>query len=131
MRLLVTILLLFVGTHVFSQTTKDLREMETQNQSCLDEGIDMIGCQIRYYQQLDSVLNLAYSNLRSKLSEKEKASLKTKQLKWLQERDVYFRNLENDRDTSEIEIGQLAKYLEMNNYIKDRIIYLLKLQQKK
>ncbi|HLO69878.1 MAG TPA: lysozyme inhibitor LprI family protein [Flavipsychrobacter sp.] len=104
--------------------------MEAQNQSCLDKGIDIIGCQIRYYQQLDSVLNLTYRNLRSKLSEKEKASLKTKQLKWLRERDAYFKKLENDRDKNDIEISNLAMYLSMNNYIEDRITHLLKWQQK-
>lgn len=104
--------------------------MEGKNQSCLDKGIDMIGCQILYYQQLDSVLNLTYRNLRKKLSEKEKEALKTKQLKWLQERDTYFKRLENDRDKNEREIGQLAMYLSMNNYVEDRIIHLLKWQQK-
>lgn len=130
MRILSTIIILFISTVVYSQTLKDLRKLEAQNQSCLDKGIDMIGCQICYYQQLDSVLNLAYNNLRKSLSVDEKAALKTKQLKWLQERDAYFRKLDHDRDKNEIEIGRLAMYLSMNNYIKDRIIYLLNWKQK-
>lgn len=130
MKILATTITLFISTVVYSQTLKELRELEVKNQLCLDKGIDMIGCQISYHQQLDSILNLVYKKLRKSLSVDEKAALKTKQLKWLQERDTYFRKLEHDRDKYEIEIGRLAMYLSMNNYIEDRIIYLLNWQQK-
>ncbi|MBF4515450.1 DUF1311 domain-containing protein [Flavobacterium sp. ANB] len=72
---------------------KTVTKLEIAHQDCLDTGIGMKNCSITYYYQSDSLLNLAYKNLRLKLSSQEKSKLRTEQLGWLKKRDQYFRKV--------------------------------------
>lgn len=88
-----TILLLFIlfSFHSNSQTLKTVSKLETTHQRCLDTGVGMRNCSLKYLNQSDSLLNVAYKNLRLKLSPEEKSELKKEQLIWLKKRDQYFK----------------------------------------
>lgn len=73
-----------------SQTLKTIDEIERSHQECLDRGDYMKGCSIKYYNESDSLLNIVYKNLKSKLNTEEQIKLKKEQLKWLKNRDNYF-----------------------------------------
>jgi uncharacterized protein YecT (DUF1311 family) len=93
-----TILLLFilVSFHSNSQTLKTVAKLETAHQKCLDTGIGMRNCSYKYLNQSDSLLNVAYKNLRLKLTSEEKEKLKKEQLIWLKKRDQYFKKAYSD-----------------------------------
>jgi uncharacterized protein YecT (DUF1311 family) len=73
-----------------SQTLKTIDEIERSHQECLDEGVYMKGCSIKYYNESDSLLNIVYKNLKNKLNSEEQIKFKKEQLKWLKNRDNYF-----------------------------------------
>lgn len=71
----------------YSQTHTDLQTLKTEYQSCLDKGENMLACSSWYYMVMDSMLNLAYKNLRAKCDSVQKENLKDEQLDWLAKRD--------------------------------------------
>jgi uncharacterized protein YecT (DUF1311 family) len=73
-----------------SQTLKKVTELENKHQDCLDSGIGMKNCSINFYSTSDSLLNIAYKNLKVKLNLTEQNALKTEQKIWLKKRDAYF-----------------------------------------
>lgn len=93
-----TILLLFilVSFHSNSQTLKTVAKLETVHQKCLDTGVGMRNCSYKYLNQSDSLLNVAYKNLRLKLNPEEKEKLKKEQLIWLKKCDQYFKKAYSD-----------------------------------
>jgi uncharacterized protein YecT (DUF1311 family) len=90
-----SILLVFIlfSFHCNAQTIKTITKLEIAHQRCLDTGVGMKNCSIKYYNQSDSLLNVVYRNLRLKLSSEEKSKLKKEQLGWLKKRDQYFRKV--------------------------------------
>jgi len=72
---------------VNAQTLETITDLSNKHQICLDSGTHMLYCSRRYYTEMDSMLNLVYRNLRTRLSEKRKTELKTEQIKWLHKRD--------------------------------------------
>jgi len=116
----------------FSQTIKTIDSLETQYQTCLDEGQFMLGCSKTFYSQMDSLLNVQYKNLRSKCDSIQKENLKEEQLQWLSKRDKQFREnqkqvhkeaKEKGYDGGEIETMILTDKNAM--FVKKRIIELL------
>lgn len=91
-KIILSLFILF-SFHCTAQTMKTVTKLEIAHQDCLDTGIGMKNCSITYYYQSDSLLNLAYKNLRLKLSSQEKSKLRTEQLGWLKKRDQYFRKV--------------------------------------
>lgn len=88
-----TLIIIFIaiGFSCSSQTLKTIEKFENKHQDCLDSGINMKGCSIKYYNQSDSLLNVAYKRLRAEISVTEQAKLKNEQLSWLKKRDSYFK----------------------------------------
>lgn len=82
--------------HSNSQTIEVVNKMKSDYQRCLDSGNGMKNCSVVYYNQSDSLLNVAYKNLKLKLSAKEQSKLKKEQLEWLKKRDLYFRKVYQD-----------------------------------
>lgn len=78
------------------QTLKTITKLETTHQKCLDSGVGMRNCSLKYFNQSDSLLNVAYKNLRLKLNPEEKSELKKQQLAWLKKRDQYFKKVYSD-----------------------------------
>lgn len=76
-----------------SQTLKTITTIESSYHNCLDEGDDMRGCSIEYYEQADSLLNVVYRKLRLKFNDQDQSKLKKEQLEWLKHRDKYFEKI--------------------------------------
>jgi uncharacterized protein YecT (DUF1311 family) len=85
--------LLICNILTYSQTLKKVNEFENKYQNCLDSGNGMQNCSINFYSTSDSLLNVAYKNLRIKLSITEQNNLKIEQQKWLKKRDAYFKKV--------------------------------------
>ncbi len=80
----------------YSQSLKEIEKIETDHQDCLDTGIGMKNCSAEFYAISDSLLNVAYKNLKKKLNLFEQNELKNEQRKWLKERDRYFVKARNE-----------------------------------
>lgn len=92
------LLLMFIiaSIHCNSQTLETVYKMKSSYQSCLNKGGDMRNCAVVYYNQSDSLLNVVYKNLKSKISSKEQSKLKKEQLEWLKKRDQFFEKVYSD-----------------------------------
>ncbi|MEP6806482.1 MAG: lysozyme inhibitor LprI family protein [Flavobacterium sp.] len=93
-----SLLLFFVvlAFHCNAQTIETVNNVKSSYQQCLNSGSGMKNCAIEYYNQSDSLLNVAYRNLKLKLSSKEQSKLKKEQLDWLKKRDLYFEKVYTD-----------------------------------
>jgi len=134
--LLATCLLLLSIKEAKAQSLKSLDEITKKHQACLDTGVDMLGCSKMYYLQVDSLLNVAYNQLRFKMSGSDKESLKKEQLAWLKKRDSYFKqqNLMFQRKFEEGEWGSdmaMITYSDQAGFVKERVVVLLKRVNKK
>jgi uncharacterized protein YecT (DUF1311 family) len=128
-----SILLFFIlfSFHSNAQTLKSVTKLETTHQKCLDTGIGMRNCSLKYLNQSDSLLNVAYKNLRLKLSSEEKSELKKEQLIWLKKRDQYFKKAYSDtRKKGYFEEGSLDFEMVVfdlqADYVFDRVKELIK-----
>ncbi|MFB9080852.1 lysozyme inhibitor LprI family protein [Flavobacterium procerum] len=90
------VLLVLISLKSNSQTLETVYKLKSNYQKCLDKGIDMRGCSLKYYNQSDSLLNVAYNNLKSKISSKEQSKLKKEQVEWLKKRDQFFEKIYSD-----------------------------------
>lgn len=79
-----------------AQTMETVNKIQTSYQNCVNSGNGMKNCAIDYYNQSDSLLNVAYKNLKLKVSSKEQSKLKKEQLDWLKKRDQYFEKVYTD-----------------------------------
>ena len=83
--------ILTLNFYSYSQTLKKVIELETKYLECLDNGIGMKNCPINFYSTSDSLLNVAYKNLKIKMNVAEQNNLQIEQRKWLKKRDEYFK----------------------------------------
>lgn len=122
------VLFISVSSKSVGQTLESISVFEKQNQDCLDKGEDMMGCSALYENQMDSMLNLAYNNLRKTLSQTEQDSLKTEEVNWLKKRDKEFKKIakEETEELGEGEDALMATYQDEGNFIKARVIVLVK-----
>ena len=74
----------------YSQTLKQVVELQDKYQKCLDSGNGMKECSKRFYSTSDSLLNVSYKNLKIKLNLTEQNTLRNEQRTWLKNRDSYF-----------------------------------------
>ncbi len=93
-----SILLVFVLASMYcnSQTLETVYKMKSDYQKCLNKGQNMRNCALEYYNQSDSLLNVSYKNLKSKISSKVQSKLKKEQLEWLKKRDQFFQKVYSD-----------------------------------
>ena len=102
---IILIIILTFNFCSYSQTLKKVEELEDKYQACLDSGNEIKNCSLNFYTTSDSLLNVAYKNLRIKLNATEQNDLKIEQQKWLKKRDAYFKKAfveakdENSGDT--------------------------------
>jgi uncharacterized protein YecT (DUF1311 family) len=121
------IFLLFFPFLSYSQTINDLKRYEKQHQDCLDSGIDMYGCSVRFYSLSDSLLNLIYKKQYIKLDSTQKLTLKTNQRTWLKKRDNEFKKIQKENqnpDLSEVMNGMIIYDLKAN-FVLDRVRFLI------
>ena len=62
----------------------------------LDQGVNMSDCAQVFYDKMDSLLNIVYRSAMSKCNGEQKADLKQRQLKWLKQRDNYFKRIPSE-----------------------------------
>ncbi len=111
------ILLIFSWHCSFSQTAATVSELDTLFQHCLDKGDDMLGCTYKYYNQMDSMLNVVYKMIRNSKDSAGKASLKSEELAWLKDRNEYFKKLDSKdygiggNDRGMMEEGDKARFV--------------------
>ena len=113
-----------------SQSLKKIQTVETNYQNCLDDDVNMKKCSENYYFQIDSLLNEVYKNARLKINQKEKDKLKSEQLKWIKNRDLYFKKAyaeakdeAGDLSKEDIEMVFIDKKAEC---VKERVHFLIK-----
>jgi uncharacterized protein YecT (DUF1311 family) len=68
--------------------------LENQYQRCLSKGQYMYGCALEYYRQLDSMLDLVYRQLYSRLDTSRRQRLAVQQIQWKEKKDAYFKLLD-------------------------------------
>lgn len=91
MRTIVLLLFIFLFTsQLFSQTQKTVDSLQREEQICLDKGLYMRGCVLRFYAQMDSLLNAVYDRLYHSLDTANRVKLKKEQKRWLVKRDTIF-----------------------------------------
>jgi uncharacterized protein YecT (DUF1311 family) len=113
------------------QTLKYLDKMDSRYQDCLDKGVDMYGCSVRHYEQMDSMLNYVYRSIRAKMDSTQKSNLKSQQLAWLKKRDQYFKEtvaeakkeFEDDLSATDVQMVYTNKQAV---FVKKRVADLLK-----
>jgi len=123
--------MIVVSNKLNAQSLSIMSDLERQHQNCLDKGEDMLGCSRRYYLQMDSMLNMAYNNLRKKCSKQEKAKLKNEQISWLKKRDKYLKEQENEfqKEYKAKEWGSdmfMVVYDSDAEFIKERTLVLIR-----
>jgi uncharacterized protein YecT (DUF1311 family) len=119
----------------YSQTIKKVVELENKYQECLDSGNGMKKCSMDFYSTSDSLLNVAYKNLKIKLNTTEQTNLKIEQQKWLKKRDAYFKKAfleaktENSGDTESSDF-QMFYFDKKSTYVIERVKELIKRRNK-
>jgi uncharacterized protein YecT (DUF1311 family) len=106
-----------------------VEKMADDHQACLDKGYKMLQCAIGFYYEMDSMLNVVYTNLRKKVTTKEKEKLKKEQNQWLKRRDVFFKKenkiaLKNWSNWGED--ADMFAYDNKADFVKRRVIELIK-----
>ncbi|MFH7005565.1 lysozyme inhibitor LprI family protein [Flavobacterium bizetiae] len=122
---------IFVAFQCNAQTMETVNKLRNDYQTCLNSGSGMKNCSIEYYNQSDSLLNVAYKNLKLKLSSKEQSRLKKEQLDWVKKRDLYFEKVYSDtkKEGHFIEGSSdfdMVVFDEKANYVFTRVKELIK-----
>ena len=114
-----------------SITPQLLEHIDSLHQTCLDSGANMWNCANDFNNQMDSLLNVVYRNVKSKLTPEQFQTLKQEQLKWIRKRDdVYSKtNNENTKDGLSATDASMAALDQEAEFVKERILYLLKVYQ--
>jgi uncharacterized protein YecT (DUF1311 family) len=121
------IFLTFLFTlNAFNQDFNEIiKKLDIENKNCLDFGKSMYSCSINYYNQSDSLLNVVYKQIRSKMTVVEKENLRQEQIKWLKYRDNQFRKISNQ--STQLGEGlddKMIKNQEKANVVNDRTKFL-------
>jgi uncharacterized protein YecT (DUF1311 family) len=122
----------FISINLHAQNGKTIVRIEEAEQACLDSGVNMLGCAKKFYFQMDSLLNVVYSNLRLTLDSSQKAVLKKEQQLWLIKRDAYFKKTfavfkkkNPDRWEDTAQDDAMLMYESNSEFVKNRILYLM------
>ena len=121
-----------VKSWAHSQKIKTIDSLENKYQSCLDKGQNMLGCTKTFYAQMESLLNLLYKKLLSKMGTAEGARFKNNQREWLKERDKQFvlfkEQMHKEAVNIEVDGGQDEQMIladKKAQFVKQRVVELL------
>ena len=110
---------------------QQLDQMDSSCQHCIDEGFNFVDCSNKLYIQVDSVLNVVYKLMKSKMDASTFMQLKQEQLKWLKKRDQFFKEVnqdyrQNDKyDQVDKEANRAVAISRKTEYVENRIKYIL------
>jgi uncharacterized protein YecT (DUF1311 family) len=125
--IIVILLVLASGYKSFSQTSQTIDALDKSYQACLDSGINMLGCSQTYYQQIDNMLNVVYKKLRGSYDSSQQATLKSEQLKWLSDRNKYFKKVDSEPEDGLTGQDKIMAELDKKaEFVKDRVLTLIK-----
>ncbi len=133
--LIIIVTLLLFNTVGSSQTMDEIAKMKAQCQSCLDSGVDMQGCARKYCIEMYEIVDTAFNNLSEKLSQQERALLKTEQVKWLKKRKQFEKEEEKEFQ-KKYKTGEwgtdmfMIVYENDAEYTRKRIVELIKRRNK-
>ena len=107
-----------------------IERLSEKHQTCLDSGINMLGCSRKFYFEMDSMLNVVYKDYKSTLNEIEKENLKKEQRDWLKKRDDFLakENKEYQKNIDTQKWGPdmyMIVYDNDANFVKKRIFELI------
>lgn len=123
------LLFLFLTLTGQAQSAQDLQTLQQTHQACLDQGTNMLGCTQAYYRQTDSLLNVVYQRVRTPLNPTQKAALKQELLRWLKERDAFFKKTDQ-HVAQELDLqskdGQMIALHQKADFVAKRVEALLK-----
>ena len=127
MKIAIIYITLFLPLISVSQNKKDIEAYENKYQECLDKGINMLGCTQLFYKQSDSLLNVVYKKIYSRLDSKRKAKLKSSQLIWLKKRDAEFKSFEAEKSDPSlgVEDNKMVVLDKKAIYVLDRVYFLI------
>jgi uncharacterized protein YecT (DUF1311 family) len=127
--------LLFLNIATAQVAAKDfiqqLDRMDTTSQHCFDEGLNFVDCSNTLYKQVDSILNVVYKLMKSKMDAATFIQLKEEQLNWLKKRDQFFKEVNQDykqRDKyfqEDEESNRAVAISRKAEYVEKRIKYIL------
>ena len=124
---------LFTGITLYaqSQTRAAVNSLYDQLQRCADATGHTDQCNRRLYDGLDSLLNVAYKNLFSKLSSAKRAALQREERDWIKSRDLNFKRFEKEVNTHDgtsvpgTEIYDTFLYEKKNEFVRKRVLPLI------
>ncbi len=129
-------LLFLIGLNSYSQENKTIQKLDKELQKCLDNTQNnMLNCTLEYYNKIDNQLNVSYKRIRATLSKPEQEKLKSQQLAWLKERDLYFKKVaaktssDLDGDNSSQDYRMICTHKNAL-FVKDRVLELEKVYLK-
>jgi uncharacterized protein YecT (DUF1311 family) len=129
-------LLFLIGLNSYSQENKTIQKLDSNLQKCLDDPQNnMLNCTLEYYNKIDQQLNIIYKKIRATLSKPEQEKLKSQQLAWLKERDLYFKKVaaktssDLDGDNSSQDYRMMCTHKNAL-FVKDRVLELEKVYLK-
>lgn len=132
MRKLLLFLSLMVGVQTFAQTKRAVVDsLEKGYQRCLAQTRYTYGCALEYYQQMDSMLDIVYRQLYSRLDTSRRRNLKVEQGLWIEKKESYFKLLDTrvEKFRSKTLAGlddQAIATDQKAAYIKERVTALIK-----
>ncbi|HUH32761.1 MAG TPA: lysozyme inhibitor LprI family protein [Daejeonella sp.] len=115
----------FQGRGQTRPTFAGVKSIERSYQLCLDKGINMLGCSMEYYSNVDSCLKDAYGNLMKELDSPQKDILEKEQDLWLKKRNIKFKIIDQE-NTMEGRDGQMIRRSEKADFVKARVLDLIR-----
>jgi uncharacterized protein YecT (DUF1311 family) len=105
-----------------------IEHLEDLHQTCLDRGENMWNCSNDFYNQMDSLLNVVYRNIKNKSTSEAAKSLKQDELKWLEKRNKEFIRIDKEKDVKNLGVtdASMVAIDQKAEYVKDRVLFLLK-----
>jgi len=92
--LFIPVLLLLCLNMVAQNKKAAIDSLESRYQRCLAKSQYMYGCALEYYRDLDSMLDLVYRQLYSKLDTSRRQNLVVQQSLWKEKKEAYFKLLD-------------------------------------
>ncbi|MDE1191139.1 MAG: hypothetical protein PW786_03245 [Arachidicoccus sp.] len=86
--LIFMIFFLFIYNNLKAQLHKTIDSLQAIEQNCLDSGMHMENCSCEFSHEMDSILNIVYSNVRTNLNTQQKEAFKQEELIWLKKREI-------------------------------------------
>jgi uncharacterized protein YecT (DUF1311 family) len=131
MKPILTLFVILLTINLSAQSVETVDMLQQRYQKCLDSGQAMRNCALVFYNQMDSLLNVVYNQLRSNSDSLQKINLKDDQKDWLISRDNYFKKGKAGLKGKAKTLSQDAEMMMHDKnalFVKSRVLELLKKQ---